>query len=77
MKGSRLKPYEQAAYQRGIRLLLEVHDILARVRTTNWQQAQVLNVVFVQLGQALEQLGEVSPNDLTRETRQALRAGFD
>ena len=74
-KQTALRRYQQAAYRRGLGFVLEAHDILAMVRAQGWTQHQVLNEVFLKLESAIENLGEVSPNDLARETRQRILKG--
>ena len=64
--------YQRAAYHRGIVLLVEAHDILGGVKTTNWTQAVVLNAVFNKLEEATESLAEISPNDLAQPLREAI-----
>lgn len=69
----RLSPLQQAAYHRGLMLLLEGVEILEGVRIANWVQAQALSGVYERLVGAVACLGDVSPNDVSVATRQRVR----
>lgn len=68
--------HQRAAYQRGVALVLEAHEILGGVKTLGWTQAVVLNEVFLRLEQAAESLSEAAPNDLSSLTRQRIARGW-
>lgn len=71
------KPYQRAAYHRGVVLLLEVHEQLGGVKTVNWTQAVVLNDVFRKLEQAVEALFDLDPNELSSDVRQTVKRWTD